>query len=133
MTERATRAAVLASVSRIPCSKLCRTRGSDDGRICEALPSLREPSMQTFRTAFVSTASRRAGEGISLQGEIRAKRHVGQSFFDRPLASATSRLFRSRRYPVRSSAHVYEANVTVALRRDVDYISQSIYIIQDLK
>jgi len=78
-----------------------------------------------------SIAPGRGGDIIA--GEIRAKRHVGQSFFDRPLASATSRLFRSRRYPVRSSAHVYEANVTVALRRDVDYISQSIYIIQDLK
>lgn len=66
-------------------------------------------------------------------GEIRAKRHVGQSFFDRHLASATSRLLRSRGYLEQSSACVSRGNVTVASRRDVDYISQSIYIIQDLK
>ena len=78
-----------------------------------------------------SLAPGRGGDIIA--GEIQAKRHVDQSFFDRHLASATSRLFRSRGYPERYSACVSRANVTVALRIDVDYISQSIYILQDLK
>ncbi len=40
-----------------------------------------------------SLAPGRGGDAIL--GEIRAKRHVDQSFFDRHLAIATSRLFRS--------------------------------------
>ncbi|MDP2732259.1 MAG: hypothetical protein Q8O63_03995, partial [Hoeflea sp.] len=89
-------------------------------------------SMQAFRAAFDSNILAQGRGGMSLGG-IRAKRHVDQSFFDRHVASATSRLFRSRGHRGRSSAGVTRGNVTIALRRDVDYISQSIYIIQDLK